>query len=350
MKYLWLILLSAVGMLVYAQQLPIGAIQAAPERYSDVPETHWAYEALTQATALGILTGYPDGTFGGRNTLTRYEAAIIAARLLNYTDSLINTLSGDPEFVENLREASETLGNLASAEARIQALERAMEQAASLAYARSLEARIVELERIINEYVIADIPGEAPLPGTMTDPDSLPLSAAEAAAEDNGGTTSLTITAVDEPAEQGNGNESPLPGLTLAAQPAFPFYVGFSPGIISTSGTIYVAAQLGYDGLIGPVGVTVRLGLNSSLEEIRLSAGPTVRVQVFDDNLNLTAGLGVGVSFRPEAPALLLELPVGAEYLITPQVGVFGQVTTSYAFNPVNKVDAQISTGFNLRF
>jgi hypothetical protein len=327
-----------------AQQLPIGAMQPAPASYSDVPETHWAYQALRQATALGILTGYPDGTFGGRNKLTRFEAAVIAARLLNYTDSLINTLSGDPEFVENLREASVTLGNLASAEARIQALERAMEEAASLAYVRSLEARIVELERIINDHVIADIPAEEALPATMTDPESLPLSAAEAAAENDDGMTPLTITAADDE------GEGPLPGLALASQPAFPFYVGFSPGIISTSGTIYVAAQLGYDGLIGPVGFTGRLGLNSSLSEIRLSAGPTVRVQVFDDNLNLTAGLAVGVSFRPEAPALLLELPVGAEYLITPQVGIFGQVTTSYAFNPVNKVDAQISTGFNLRF
>lgn len=333
-----LILLILIASLASAQ-LPIGALQVAPERYLDVPEAHWAYAALMQATRLGILTGYPDGTFGGQRALSRYEAAVIAARLLDYTDSLIGALSGDPEFVENLREASQTLSALNSAEARIAALERAMAEAASLAYVQSLEARLVELERLVNALV-ADDPSAAPLPAAMTDPATLPLSAAEAA--------QLALEA--ESALEGAAPfESPMgDGDAMSAVPSFPFYLGVSPGLISTR-AIYLMAQFGYDGLIGPLGVVGRLGLSSASGELRLGAGPSVRVPIAA-RWSATAALTVGASFTPEGPALLFELPVGVEYLITPQLGVFGQLATSYALAPVNAADAQVVFGLNLRF
>ena len=42
----------------------------------DVPPGHWAYDAIEQLIADGILKGYPDGTFKGKAPLTRYEFAI----------------------------------------------------------------------------------------------------------------------------------------------------------------------------------------------------------------------------------------------------------------------------------
>ena len=43
--------------------------------FPDVPANHWAYEYLNNLVAMGVIEGYPDGTFGGDRTMTRYEFA-----------------------------------------------------------------------------------------------------------------------------------------------------------------------------------------------------------------------------------------------------------------------------------
>ncbi|MFQ4135403.1 S-layer homology domain-containing protein [Nodosilinea sp. PGN35] len=44
--------------------------------FTDVPPDHWAYEALLNlAGVYGCVSGYPDGTFRGDSTVTRYEFA-----------------------------------------------------------------------------------------------------------------------------------------------------------------------------------------------------------------------------------------------------------------------------------
>jgi hypothetical protein len=42
----------------------------------DVPPGHWAYDAIEELFDLGVLKGYPDGTFKGKVPLTRYEFAV----------------------------------------------------------------------------------------------------------------------------------------------------------------------------------------------------------------------------------------------------------------------------------
>ena len=43
--------------------------------FPDIPENHWAYEYIHSLVARGVIEGYPDGTFGGDRTMTRYEFA-----------------------------------------------------------------------------------------------------------------------------------------------------------------------------------------------------------------------------------------------------------------------------------
>ncbi|MBD1914470.1 MULTISPECIES: S-layer homology domain-containing protein [Cyanophyceae] len=44
--------------------------------FSDVSPDHWAYEALLNlAGVYGCVSGYPDGTFRGEDTVTRHEFA-----------------------------------------------------------------------------------------------------------------------------------------------------------------------------------------------------------------------------------------------------------------------------------
>ena len=50
--------------------------------FPDVPENHWAYEYLDSLQKRGIIQGYPDGSFGGDRSLTRYEYATMLCRVL----------------------------------------------------------------------------------------------------------------------------------------------------------------------------------------------------------------------------------------------------------------------------
>src|SRR6476619_5275898 len=59
--------------------------------FADVPTDHWAYAAVDKLQKQGIVIGYPDGTYGGKRQMTRYEFAVAIARLLpllNHTEDM----------------------------------------------------------------------------------------------------------------------------------------------------------------------------------------------------------------------------------------------------------------------
>ena len=51
--------------------------------FPDVPENHWAYEAVSRLAGNDIVQGYPDGEFHGDRTMTRYEMAEIIYNALS---------------------------------------------------------------------------------------------------------------------------------------------------------------------------------------------------------------------------------------------------------------------------
>ncbi len=79
---------------------------AAANPFSDVPADSWAYDAVSTLAADGVIDGYPDGTYKGQNTMTRYEMAQIVARAMAKTDiekadkALVDKLAA--EFAEEL--------------------------------------------------------------------------------------------------------------------------------------------------------------------------------------------------------------------------------------------------------
>ncbi len=79
---------------------------AASNPFSDVPADSWAYDAVATLAADGVIDGYPDGTYKGQNTMTRYEMAQIVARAMAKTDidkadkALVDKLAA--EFAEEL--------------------------------------------------------------------------------------------------------------------------------------------------------------------------------------------------------------------------------------------------------
>ena len=72
--------------------------------FSDVPANHWAYAAVDELKAAGIVEGYLDRNYGGSRPITRYEFAIAIARILDrrgpeLNDSTANATQGDIEAV-----------------------------------------------------------------------------------------------------------------------------------------------------------------------------------------------------------------------------------------------------------
>lgn len=51
--------------------------------FPDVPENHWAYAMVQDLAYKGIVVGYPDATFSGDRTLTRYEFAVALDRAIS---------------------------------------------------------------------------------------------------------------------------------------------------------------------------------------------------------------------------------------------------------------------------
>ena len=74
-----------IGMITSA--LVIGAASTAlANPFADVPADHWAYDAIDQLVADGVVEGYGDGVYAGDKAITRYEMAQIVARAMANCD------------------------------------------------------------------------------------------------------------------------------------------------------------------------------------------------------------------------------------------------------------------------
>ena len=99
--------------------LVIGAASttfAAANPFSDVPRDHWAYDAVTQLAADGVVEGYGDGTYRGDRNITRYEMAQMTAKAMAKGDmsasdkALVDRLAA--EFADELNNLGVRVSNL----------------------------------------------------------------------------------------------------------------------------------------------------------------------------------------------------------------------------------------------
>jgi hypothetical protein len=90
---------------------------AAANPFSDVPADHWAYDAVAQLAADGVIDGYGDGTYKGQQNITRYEMAQMVAKAMAKSTS-----GADKALVDKLAaEFADELNNLG---VRVAKLER----------------------------------------------------------------------------------------------------------------------------------------------------------------------------------------------------------------------------------
>ena len=97
--------------------LTAGVSAYAANPFSDVTADDWAYQAVSDLSAQGVVEGYPDGTFKGERNMTRYELAQIVARLMAKEDQLnaeqqatLDKLAG--EYVDELANLGVRVSNL----------------------------------------------------------------------------------------------------------------------------------------------------------------------------------------------------------------------------------------------
>ena len=99
--------------------LVIGAASttfAAANPFSDVPRDHWAYDAVSQLAADGVVEGYGDGTYRGDRNITRYEMAQMTAKAMTKGDmsasdkALVDRLAA--EFADELNNLGVRVSNL----------------------------------------------------------------------------------------------------------------------------------------------------------------------------------------------------------------------------------------------
>jgi hypothetical protein len=74
------------ALLAIAALVAFAAPAFAANPFADVPMNHWAYDAVAQLAANGIVVGYPDGAYKGPQAATRYELAAVVARALANVD------------------------------------------------------------------------------------------------------------------------------------------------------------------------------------------------------------------------------------------------------------------------
>ncbi|MDD2205760.1 MAG: S-layer homology domain-containing protein [Aminobacterium sp.] len=58
----------------------------AQSPFTDLPEGHWAYDAIHQLASAGIIKGYPDHSLRGDILLRRYEVAEMLAKTIDHVD------------------------------------------------------------------------------------------------------------------------------------------------------------------------------------------------------------------------------------------------------------------------
>lgn len=74
------VMLCSAGL---AQNGPLSPAASGTEefKFRDMPDSHWAAPAVYKLVNMGVTQGYPDGTFRGTKTITRYETALFLSKL-----------------------------------------------------------------------------------------------------------------------------------------------------------------------------------------------------------------------------------------------------------------------------
>ena len=338
-----------------------GATMAQQPSLDDVPPDHWAADAVQRIADLGIIHGFPDGTFRGNEAFTRYQAALVVDRLLNVLrDEQSAAMALGQEDVAALQSAVDDLSNMfGDLDQRVADIEGQM-GAGEQARADDLQAQIdslrAELDDLRAQFDSGALQGPAGPPGPQgpegpqgpqgpegpqgpqgpegpqgpqgpEGPQGPPGPAAEAP----------FVPEVEEPVIEEPVIEEPEP-LRPVAEPGR-FYVGLG-AVSELNDRVPARFIVGMDDVFWGFGVraTVDYGRMSPIDAGPIAfAGHLTYDLDFGDRFSAYVGAGGGYQMDimdvPEATdSAFAGGLLGVEYGITPSIAIFVEGTVDYYF------------------
>jgi uncharacterized protein (UPF0335 family) len=130
-------------------KLALGAVLAtslvapamAQDQFPDVPDNHWAYEALKNLKDK-VLFGYPDGLYRGNRPLSRYEFAVAINQLHQLLAGRISGLEDQVKTLEGMIKGQDNSG-MAGLRDQLGALTKRVD---------TLEGGHAELKKLVGEF------------------------------------------------------------------------------------------------------------------------------------------------------------------------------------------------------
>jgi len=120
-------LLAGLLVTLLCLALPVSSL-AQSAAFQDLPRDHWAYSDVEFLISQGYMEGYPDGTFKGRKVTTRYDVALILARILKRMEEKKASIdaASEEERAALTRLTKEFRDELGLLDVRVDSLERRM--------------------------------------------------------------------------------------------------------------------------------------------------------------------------------------------------------------------------------
>lgn len=347
--------------------LTLGGALAQSNSFPDVPADSYAADAVSQLVELGIVNGFPDGTFKGNDAFTRYQAALVVSRLLDVIEE--NTASAGALSQEDLATVNnavqELQGDLTALSDRLTALESSG-TSASADDLTALTDRVSALEAT-PQADLAD--GFTALEGRVAALEAAPAGSGDSTALQDQ-VTALSQQVSDLQAQISGTTATPPttpsteePSVALEEPVAAPDAVAITPErgkfYFGLAGMYEINAadnlrfrprvKLGVDDIVGGFGLRVAAdyGRQSLIIDQPGSLAASGHLTYTFGAPSVSAYLGVGGGYQlsetPLGQSSAIESPfagglLGVEFGSGP-ITLFVEGTLDYYFNPISDVN-----------
>ncbi|KLO22433.1 hypothetical protein X275_06280 [Marinitoga sp. 1197] len=134
--------------LIILAVLSLAVFSFAATTYKDVPVNHWAFDSIERLSSLGIIEGFPDGTYQGLSQVNRYQLTVALDRALKYVEQqLFATLA---EKVVSLDKQVQEIEKQSKGMSKME-VEAMIKKSIENIDTTQLNSKINELEASINE-------------------------------------------------------------------------------------------------------------------------------------------------------------------------------------------------------
>ena len=189
--------------------LALTGVQA--QAFPDIPAGHWAGDAVQRIADLGIVIGFPDGTYRGNEGFTRYQAALVISRLLDVirADMDAQKAMTDADIAALRNALQELASDVAAQDVRLNAVEGAVasisdDTASNTARIEALEAAWADMDGMgMDPAVLADLQNQLDALRVATD-----------TAQSTGDQNTASINAINDLLALLNADVEELKGMT----------------------------------------------------------------------------------------------------------------------------------------